>query len=75
MTKCKDALYINMIAEYMYNKVVVLKYANVLTHLENLLKLSNHSFTQIPKSESVGEVENRAAMHSCEVCTLHKGIW
>lgn len=48
MTKCKDALYINMIAEYMYNKVVVLKYANVLTHLENLLKLSNHSFTQIP---------------------------
>ena len=48
ITKCKDALYINMIAEYIYNKAVVLKYANVLTHLENLLKLSYRSFIQIP---------------------------
>ena len=48
ITKCKDALYINMTAEYMYNKVVFLKYASVLTHLGNLLKLCNHSFIQIP---------------------------
>ena len=38
-----------MIAEYMYNKAVVLKYANVLTHLENLLKTlsSKHIETQM----------------------------